>query len=123
MPVAWQLDQLRSMIQSLKAEVAELRQQTTQHASAGSNVAGRLAAIEQAVQISGQTLRLVSPGSVEIAAPGAIRIEAGASIDLTATDANVHAAMHRVHGIAQSLAVHTETVVAQTYTKGAGNVW
>lgn len=123
MPVDWQLDQLRSMIQGLQAEVAELRQQTMQHASAGSNVAGRLAAIEQAVQVTGQKLRLVSPGTVEIAAQGAISIAAGSTIDLSATIANIHAPQHWVHGIARSTQVHTEVVVAQTYTPGAGNIW
>lgn len=123
MPVQWQLDQLRARIQDLEGQVASLQQQAQQHGAAGSNVAGRLAALEGVIQISPNQLRLQSPGALEIKASGDISLDAGVGIRLKSASAEVNAPHLRVHGVAESQHVVTQSVVSQSYTPGAGNVW
>ncbi len=123
MPVQWQLDQLRARIQDLEGQVASLQQQTQQHGAAGSNVAGRLAALEGVIQVSPNQLRLQSPGALEIKTSGDIRLDAGIGIRLKGAKVEVNSPHLRVKGVAESEQVITQSVVSESYTPGAGNVW
>lgn len=121
MPVQWQLEQLRARVQELEGRVAALQGQAQQ--GAGANLAGRLAILEGAVQVESNRVRLHSPGAVEIHTGGTISLDAGSQVRMAAGNVELNSALLRVHGTAQSVQVVTDTVVAKTYTPGAGNVW
>lgn len=122
-PVQWQLDQLRTRIQELEGRVAALQVQVQQQWDAGSNLAARLAALEDAVQVGSNTLRLQSPGAVEIEAAGVVTLRAAGTITLAGSKVDLNSPHLLVRGTAQSEQVVTKSVVSESYTPGAGNVW
>lgn len=64
----------------------------------------------------------VSGGGVAISSASDVSIN-GAKIENNAAMINNNTAMMETSGIDKSQTVMTDTVIAQTYTPGAGNVW
>ncbi len=63
---------------------------------------------------SGNTIRLSSSG---------IQIESASAISLTAPTVSINASNTTVSGVFQAETVITNTVIANTYSPGAGNLW
>lgn len=61
-------------------------------------------------------------GDVEIAAPGKISVQAS-QIELAGAVVRVDAALLEASGIVKCTTLQTDTVIAATYTPGAGNIW
>ncbi len=73
---------------------------------------------------SSQTSVKIDSSGVTISAPTAkVQITAASEVDVTAPTVNVSAAMSAFSGIVQCQVLQATTVVATTYTPGAGNVW
>jgi uncharacterized protein involved in type VI secretion and phage assembly len=73
---------------------------------------------------SSQTSIKIDTSGVTINAPtGKVQITAASEVDVTAPTMNVSAAMSMFSGIVQCQVLQATTVVATTYTPGAGNVW
>jgi uncharacterized protein involved in type VI secretion and phage assembly len=73
---------------------------------------------------SSQTSVKIDSSGVTINAPTAkVQITAASEVDVTAPTVNVSAAMSAFSGIVQCQVLQATTVVATTYTPGAGNVW
>jgi uncharacterized protein involved in type VI secretion and phage assembly len=73
---------------------------------------------------SAQTSVKIDASGVTIDAPtGTVGITAASSVDITAAQVNVDAAVATFSGIVQCQVMQATTVVASTYTPGAGNVW
>jgi uncharacterized protein involved in type VI secretion and phage assembly len=73
---------------------------------------------------SSQTSVKIDSTGVTISAPTAkVQITAASEVDVTAPTVNVSAAMSAFSGIVQCQVLQATTVVATTYTPGAGNVW
>jgi uncharacterized protein involved in type VI secretion and phage assembly len=71
-----------------------------------------------------QTSVKIDTSGVTINAPtGTVQVTAATSVDITAPQLNVSAAMANFTGIVQCQVLQATTVVATTYTPGAGNVW
>ncbi|HTN49881.1 MAG TPA: phage baseplate assembly protein V [Burkholderiaceae bacterium] len=70
---------------------------------------------------SGSIVKL-SPTGVEIAAAGTVKIAASA-IDLSAAAISFHAGIARFDGVVQCQTLVSDSVVASSYTPGAGNVF
>jgi len=71
-----------------------------------------------------QTSVKIDTSGVTINAPtGKVQITAASEVDVTAPTVNVSAAMSMFSGIVQCQVLQATTVVATTYTPGAGNVW
>ncbi|HTA44792.1 MAG TPA: phage baseplate assembly protein V [Bryobacteraceae bacterium] len=73
---------------------------------------------------SEQTSVRIDSNGVTINAPtGQVQITAASEVDITAPSLNVSAAMSTFSGIVQCQVLQATTVIATTYTPGAGNVW
>jgi uncharacterized protein involved in type VI secretion and phage assembly len=73
---------------------------------------------------SSQTSVKIDSSGVTINAPtGKVQVTAASEVDVTAPTVNVSAAMSAFSGIVQCQVLQATTVVATTYTPGAGNVW
>ena len=73
---------------------------------------------------STQTSVKIDSSGVTINAPaGKVQITAASEVDVTAPTVNVSAAMSMFSGIVQCQVLQATTVIATTYTPGAGNVW
>jgi uncharacterized protein involved in type VI secretion and phage assembly len=73
---------------------------------------------------SAQTSVKIDTSGVTINAPtGTVSITAASEVDVTAPTVSVSAAMSTFSGIVQCQVLQATTVVATTYTPGAGNVW
>jgi len=73
---------------------------------------------------SSQTSIKIDSTGVTISAPtGKVQVTAASEVDVTAPTVNVSAAMSVFSGIVQCQVLQATTVVATTYTPGAGNVW
>lgn len=71
-----------------------------------------------------QTSIKIDSSGVTINAPTAeVQVTAASSMSITAPQLNVNAAMATFSGIVQCQVMQATTVVATTYTPGAGNVW
>ena len=71
-----------------------------------------------------QTSVKIDSSGVTINAPTAqVQVTAASSMSITAPHLNVNAAMATFSGIVQCQVMQATTVVATTYTPGAGNVW
>jgi uncharacterized protein involved in type VI secretion and phage assembly len=71
-----------------------------------------------------QTSVKIDTTGVTINAPtGKVQITGASEVDVTAPTVNVSAAMSTFSGIVQCQVLQATTVVATTYTPGAGNVW
>lgn len=106
MPVQWQLDQLRSLVLSLQQEVEAMK---TQPAGAQSlnNLQARLGALESAVKIT-------SSG---------VTLQASGTLDLRGALIRAQSPRFVASGTVESSQLVTDTVVASSYTPGAGNIW
>lgn len=66
----------------------------------------------------------IDSSGVTINAPtGKVQMTAAAQVEVTSPQVNVNAAMATFSGIVQCQVLQATTVVATTYTPGAGNVW
>jgi uncharacterized protein involved in type VI secretion and phage assembly len=73
---------------------------------------------------SRQTSIKIDSNGVTINAPTAqVQVTAATSMSITAPQLNVNAAMSTFSGMVQCQVMQATTVVATTYTPGAGNVW
>ena len=73
---------------------------------------------------SRQTSIKIDSSGVTINAPTAqVQVTAATSMSITAPQLNVNAAMSTFSGMVQCQVMQATTVVATTYTPGAGNVW
>ena len=73
---------------------------------------------------SSQTSITIDSNGVTINAPTAqVQVTAASSMSITAPQLSVNAAMATFSGIVQCQVMQATTVVATTYTPGAGNVW
>ncbi len=71
-----------------------------------------------------QTSIRIDSSGITINAPTAeVQVTAASSMSITAPQLNVNAAMATFSGIVQCQVMQATTVVATTYTPGAGNVW
>lgn len=61
-------------------------------------------------------------GSVDVSG-GGVTIEAAGPVNINASKVNANTAIHETSGIDKSQTVMTDTVIAATYTPGAGNIW
>ena len=75
-------------------------------------------------QDSSQTSVRIDGSGVTVNAPTAqVQVTAATSMSVTAPQLTVNAAMSNFSGIVQCQTLQASTVVAATYTPGAGNVW
>jgi uncharacterized protein involved in type VI secretion and phage assembly len=73
---------------------------------------------------SNQTSVRIDSSGVTINAPTAqVQVTAASSMSVTAPQLNVNATMATFSGVVQCQVMQATTVVATTYTPGAGNVW
>jgi len=73
---------------------------------------------------SSETAVTIDSSGITLTAPaGKVQITAAGEVDVTAPAVNVSAAMSSFSGIVQCDVLQATTVVATTYTTGAGNVW
>jgi uncharacterized protein involved in type VI secretion and phage assembly len=71
-----------------------------------------------------QTTVTIDTSGVTVNAPsGQVQITAASQVNITAPTVNVNAATSVFSGIVQCQVMQATTVVATTYTPGAGNVW
>ena len=71
-----------------------------------------------------QTSVKIDTSGVTINAPtGTVQITAASEVDVTAPQVSVTAAIATFSGIVQCQVLQATTVIATTYTPGAGNVW
>jgi uncharacterized protein involved in type VI secretion and phage assembly len=71
-----------------------------------------------------QTSVKIDSSGITINAPtGQVQITAASQVNITAPTVNVNAATSIFSGIVQCQVMQATTVVASTYTPGAGNVW
>lgn len=97
----------------------------------------KLAALEQTLttlqnQVNAQTqviaqlkqvISVNSSGTVTIQAPGALKIIAGGNLTMAGSTVDVNTAITGIHGMLKADTMMTTTVIAQSYTPGAGNIW
>jgi uncharacterized protein involved in type VI secretion and phage assembly len=72
---------------------------------------------------SQNTITIDSSGITINAPAGQVQITAASEVSVTAPTVSVNAAMSTFSGIVQCQVLQATTVVASTYTPGAGNVW
>jgi len=73
---------------------------------------------------SSQTSVKIDSSGVTISSPsGKVQVTAASEVDVTAPMVNVSASMSQFSGVVQCDTLIATTVVASTYTPGAGNVW
>jgi TolA-binding protein len=70
-----------------------------------------------------QIISVNSSGTVTIQSPGALKITAGGSLKMAGSTIDLNAAITGAHGILKADTMMTKTVIAQSYTPGAGNIW
>lgn len=61
--------------------------------------------------------------TIKMNAGGQIEIQANSSVEITAPQLNVHAAMANFDGVINCQTLITNSVVSPLYTPGAGNIW
>jgi hypothetical protein len=89
-------------------------------------LSGKLTDSDGSIQLndSNQTSIRIDVSGVTINAPTAqVQVTAASSMSITAPQLSVNAAMATFSGIVQCQVMQATTVVATTYTPGAGNVW
>lgn len=72
---------------------------------------------------NGTTIKIDTQGVTINAPAGKVAITAASEVDVTSGQVNVTAAMSNFSGIVKCDVLQATTVVATTYTPGAGNVW
>lgn len=74
------------------------------------------------ITAAGGTRIRLTPKGVEITAPGEVSVT-GAMVNVSAAQVKLNAAMTTASGVLKCDSLIANTVVAQSYTNGAGNVW
>jgi len=114
MPLDWQVEQLRKLVQQLSTRVAQLEAAQQPGQSPVNAIHERLGRLESALQIT--------PGGLILASPGALTLTASA-ITLNSGTVTLNAGTTQASGVLRSDTLITNSVVASQYTPGAGNVW
>lgn len=70
-----------------------------------------------------QVISINSSGTVTIQAPGTLKLVAGGNLNLSSSTVDVNTAITGIHGILKADTMMTTTVIAKSYTPGAGNIW
>lgn len=73
--------------------------------------------------VVGNSVRLDAAGVTVNSPSGQVQVKGAASIELTAPFVNVNASMSTFSGVVVCKVMQATTVIASTYTPGAGNVW
>ncbi len=74
-------------------------------------------------QSGGSTIKIDTQG-ISINAPsGKVTVQAASQVEVTAAQVNVNAAMSKFSGMVKCDVLQATTVIASTYTPGAGNIW
>ena len=71
---------------------------------------------------NGNFVTLTTAG-ITIQASAAVRVTAGGTVDVSASMVNVNAGMSKFSGVVQCDTMIANSVVASSYTPGAGNIW
>lgn len=71
----------------------------------------------------GAKIEIDSSGTVKVTALNEVKVDAPAGMKVTAAQVTVDAALSSFSGVVKADTVITNTIVASTYTPGAGNVW
>lgn len=74
------------------------------------------------IEQSDGTKLTLTDGGLEIESAGTVKVSA-TKIELQASSAEIDSAILSVSGIVKCSVLQTETVIATTYTPGAGNIW
>jgi hypothetical protein len=72
---------------------------------------------------TGTSIKIDSSGITVNAPTSQVQLTAATGVNVTAPQVNVSAAMSTFSGVVQCQVLQATTVVATTYTPGAGNVW
>ncbi|MCA9419701.1 MAG: hypothetical protein KC592_01710 [Nitrospira sp.] len=70
-----------------------------------------------------QVISVNSSGTVTIQTPGTLKIAAGGNLNFSGSTVDVNTAITGIHGILKADTMMTTTVIAKSYTPGAGNIW
>lgn len=73
------------------------------------------------LEAAGSTVKLESSG-ITVQTSGTVKVQAS-KVDVSAPQVNVDAAMSKFSGLVKCDVLQATTVIASTYTPGAGNVW
>jgi uncharacterized protein involved in type VI secretion and phage assembly len=73
------------------------------------------------MEAAGTTITVDSSG-VSVQTPGSVKVQAS-RVEVTAPQVTVDAAMSRFSGVVRCDVMQATTVIATTYTPGAGNIW
>jgi hypothetical protein len=98
-----------SKLAALEQTVATLQNHVTAQAQ-------QIAQLHQIISVN-------SSGTVTIQAPGTLKITAGATLKMAGSTIDLNAAITGAHGMLKADTMMTKTVIAQSYTPGAGNIW
>ena len=98
-----------SKLATLEQTVAALQNQVTAQAQL-------IAQLKQVISVN-------SSGTVTIQAPGTLNMTAGGTVKLSGSKIDMNAPITGVHGILKADTMMTTTVIANSYTPGAGNIW
>ena len=98
-----------SKLSTLEQTVAALQNQVTAQAQL-------IAQLKQVIVVN-------ASGTVTIQAPGTLNISAGGKLNIAGSTIDMNAAITGAHGILKTDTLMTTTVIAQSYTPGAGNIW
>lgn len=71
----------------------------------------------------GAKIEIDSSGKITISTTNQVSVQAPAGVEVTAGKVTVNAGMSQFSGVVKADTVITNTIVAATYTPGAGNVW
>jgi len=115
MPLEWQVEQLRTMVQQLASRVGQLEAQLQPGQNPVNALYERLSRLESVIQ--------VNPAGVTLSSNGPLTLSAGAALNVNSSTIHLNAGVTRASGVLRSEKLITETVVSSTYTPGAGNVW
>ena len=113
-----------------------VKTQTQGRAAASTKTTARITALEKQVKLLRRKLdtalehlavleRCVtvgSDGSVTLAAGGDVRIAAGAAVMIAAAQTYIEAGIVRASGVVACDVIQANSVIATTYTPGAGNI-
>jgi hypothetical protein len=87
------------------------------------NLQNQVSAQAQLITQLRQVISVNSSGVVTIQAPGTLKIIAGGNMNLSGGLIDINAGITGIHGMLKADTMMTSTVIAQTYTPGAGNIW
>jgi hypothetical protein len=80
------------------------------------------ASVIEIADTSGNTITL-KPDGIVIKSASKVSVQAATTVDVSAGQVNVTAGMSKFSGVVQADTVIANSVVANSYTPGAGNTW